>query len=376
MPTDPAPRSEALNLLLLAASAVVVIAGLRAAGQIILPVLFAGFLAVLCEPFVRGLVRLRVPRVLSVLIVVLVVSGLLVGGTALLADAVARFSDRAPEYQRPLERTFSDLIGWLEARGIPRPPKVSELFNSDDVVELVTGTLSAVVTVLSRLLIIILTTAFILLESVQLGDKLKVAFAQKGGVSTSLFEGANTVQRYLAIKTIASLVTGLLVGIWNLSIGLDFAILWGILAFALNFIPSIGSIVAAIPAVALALVQLSPSWALATTAVYLAVNFSIGNVIEPRVLGRRLGLSPLVVILSLFFWGWVWGPAGMLLSVPMTVVIKLLLELSDDTRWLAILLGPAAEVDEHTEELRELTSGVLDAVEGAATELTPGERSA
>ncbi len=354
-----AQRSEALNLLLLAASAVVVIAGLRAAGQIILPVLFAVFLSVLCEPAVRTLVRLKVPRVLSVLIVVLVVSGVLVGGTALLADAVGRFSDRAPEYQRPIERTLDDFYAWLDARRIPKPPKITDLINTEDVVAVVTQTLSAVVTVLSRLVVIILTTAFILLESVQLGDKLKVAFADRGGVSGSLFSGATTIQRYLAIKTGASLITGLLVGVWNLSIGLDFAILWGLLAFALNFIPSIGSIVAGAPAVALALIQLGPGWALGTAIVYLGVNFSIGNVIEPRILGRRLGLSPLVVILSLFFWGWVWGPAGMLLSVPMTVVVKLLLELSDDTRWLAILLGPADEVDERTEEIRERTSEAL-----------------
>ena len=314
-------------------------------------------------PFVRGLVQVRVPRVMSVLIVMVVVTALLVGGTALLADVVTRFTEKAPEYQRPLERTVADFLQWLDARHIPRPPEITELLNTDDVVNLVTQTLSAVVTVLSRLIIIILTTAFILLESVQIGDKLKAAFAGQGGVSTSLFEGANTIQRYLAIKTTASLITGVLVGVWNLSIGLDFAILWGILAFALNFIPSIGSIVAAIPAVALALVQLGPGWAIATTIVYLAVNFSIGNVLEPRILGRRLGLSPLVVILSLFFWGWVWGPAGMLLSVPMTVVIKLLLELSDDTRWLAILLGPAAEVTERTEEIRERSSGLVEAVE-------------
>ena len=142
------------------------------------------------------------------------------------------------------------------------------------------------------------------------------------------------------------MATGLLLGFINFAIGLDFYVLWGVIAFLLNYIPSIGSIVAAVPAVALALVQLGPGWAVFVAASYLAVNLTIGNFIEPRILGRRLGLSPLVVILSLFFWGWVWGPAGMLLGVPMTVVVKLLLELSPDTRWLGVLLGPVRDAED------------------------------
>jgi Predicted permease len=166
-----------------------------------------------------------------------------------------------------------------------------------------------------------------------------------------------TVQRYLGIKTGASLATGLLVGAFNLAIGLDFYILWGVLAFVLNYVPSIGSIVAAVPPVALALVQLGPGWAVAVLIVYIGVNLTIGNFIEPRILGRRLGLSPLVVILSLFFWGWVWGPAGMLLSVPMTVVVKLLLEIPPETRWLAVLLGPARDATEIPTELPTADQG-------------------
>lgn len=345
--TDVSHRPAALNVLMLGASAVVVIAGLQAAGQIILPVLFSAFLAILCEPAVRGLVRVRVPRVLAVFLVMILATGALVGSTALLGDSVARFTERFPTYQEPLRRTIEDLTARLAQAGVPPPPDVASLFDPDLVVGLVGQTVGAVVTVLSRLLVIVITTAFILLESVELGTKLRVAFADRPEIVESLAGGGGTVQRYLAIKTGASAITGLLVGLLGFSMGLDFYVLWGVLAFLLNYVPSIGSIVAAVPAVALALVQLGPAWAVALAIGYLAVNLTIGNFIEPRILGRRLGLSPLVVILSLFFWGWVWGPAGMLLSVPMTVVVKLLLELSPDTRWLGILLGPAQEVQGH-----------------------------
>lgn len=344
-------RPAALDALLLAASAIIVISGLKAAGEIILPVLFAGFLSVLCEPAVRGLVKIRVPRVLAVLLVVLLLTGTLVGGTALLGDSVARFTETFPQYQRPLEIQIQRAVDRMAALGVPPPPDVDTLVDPSALVSLVTQTLGAVVTVLSRLVVIVITTAFILLETVELGDKLKVAFATQRDIIRSLSVGVATVQRYLGIKTGASLATGLLVGGFNFAIGLDFYILWGVLAFILNYVPSIGSIVAAVPPVALALVQLGPGWAVAVLVAYITVNLAIGNFIEPRILGRRLGLSPLVVILSLFFWGWVWGPAGMLLSVPMTVVVKLLLEIPPETRWLAVLLGPASDAADMPTEL-------------------------
>ena len=133
----------------------------------------------------------------------------------------------------------------------------------------------------------------------------------------------------------------MLVTLWLWLLGVDHAQLWGVMAFLLNFVPNIGSIIAAVPAVLLALVQLGMGTALFVAAGYLVVNIVIGSVLEPRFMGRGLGLSTLVVFLSLVFWGWVLGPVGMLLSVPLTITVKLALDSSKDTRWLGILLGPA-----------------------------------
>jgi len=132
-------------------------------------------------------------------------------------------------------------------------------------------------------------------------------------------------------------------GLWCWILGVDFPVLWGLLAFLFNFIPNIGSILAAVPPVLLALVQFGIGRTLAVAGGYVAVNMVVGNVIEPMVFGRKLGLSNLVVFLSLVFWGWIWGPVGMLLSVPLTMVVKLALEHSEQYHWVAVLLGPTSD---------------------------------
>jgi predicted PurR-regulated permease PerM len=153
------------------------------------------------------------------------------------------------------------------------------------------------------------------------------------------------VQRYLGIKTLISLATGILIGVWVAILGVDFPILWGILAFLFNYIPSLGSILAAVPTLLLALVQLGPGPAALVGLGYVVVNVALGTFVEPYFMGRKLGLSTLVIFLSLVFWGWVWGPVGMLLSVPLTMVVKILLENSENFRWVAVLLAPAPAQD-------------------------------
>ena len=136
----------------------------------------------------------------------------------------------------------------------------------------------------------------------------------------------------------------MVIGLWLLVLGIDFALLWGLLACLLNFVPTVGSIIAGVPAVLLALIQGGPGLAAATAAGYLATNLVMGNIIEPKVMGRGLGLSALVIFLSLIFWGWVFGPIGMLLSVPLTMIAKVALEAGESTRWMAIMMGASNEV--------------------------------
>jgi predicted PurR-regulated permease PerM len=203
--------------------------------------------------------------------------------------------------------------------------------------------------VLSNLFLILLTMIFLLLEAASLPAKMQAIGGGGRFDPEQLRKIVTQVQRYLAIKTATSLATGVLIGVWTAVIGLEFAVVWGLLAFLLNYIPSLGSIVAAVPAVLLALVQEGVAYAALVAIGYVLVNVGIGNFAEPYLMGRIAGLSTLVVFLSLVFWGWMWGSIGMLLSVPLTMILKILFENTDDLRWVAILLdsrrGVAAQIE-------------------------------
>ena len=188
--------------------------------------------------------------------------------------------------------------------------------------------------------LVLMTVIFMLLEASGMPAKLRTVLGPSrrfGGFDSFV----RNLQHYMAIKTIVSLITGLLVTLVLVVIGVDFPLLWGLLAFLLNYVPNIGSIIAAVPAVLLAMVQLGPWQALFAGLGYLAINLIMGNILEPRFMGHGLGLSPLIVFLSLLFWGWLLGPVGMLLSVPLTITAKIALDSHEDTRWVAVLLGPA-----------------------------------
>jgi predicted PurR-regulated permease PerM len=173
---------------------------------------------------------------------------------------------------------------------------------------------------------------------------MKVAFGESKLTSDKLHDITEKINHYMVIKTYISLGTGILVTTWLTILKVDYAILWGILAFMFNFVPNVGSIIAAIPAVLLAVVQWGPGTALLAAGGYILINVGIGNFVEPRLMGSKLGLSPLVVFLSLVFWFWVLGPVGMLLSVPLTMTMKIALSSSEETAWISTLLGGAVKV--------------------------------
>ncbi len=330
--------------LLAAAAMVIVVAGLQASGDIMLPILFAVFIAVAMMPLLRALQRAGVPNLLAIPLLVLSLAGLLAGLTGVVAGAVTSFTADIGQYEAPMRKVLNDALATAEGLGVPvENTQIKGLLQPNLVMSVVGQTLGAVVNVASRLLIVVVTVTFILLEASDITSKLKVAFGSEARELGPFTDASDKVQRYLLIKSIVSAITGGLAAMWCAMLGLDFAVIWGVAAFLANYVPSIGSIVAALPPVLLAVVQLGWPSALGIAAGYIAINIALGNFIEPRLMGRSLGLSPLVVFLSLIFWGWVWGPVGMLFSVPMTVIAKLVLESSEETRWMAVLLGSARE---------------------------------
>jgi len=195
---------------------------------------------------------------------------------------------------------------------------------------------------LGNTFLIVVTVIFMLLEASVFSEKIEAIRNDAGRTLARIADFLGQTKHYMAIKAATSLATGVLIGVGMILLGVDYPILWGLLAFLLNFIPNIGSIIAAVPAILLAMLQLGLGSALAVGIYFLAVNMVIGNFIEPRVMGRGMGLSTLVVFMSLVFWGWLLGPVGMMLSVPLTMLVKFGTESHADTRWIAILLSSSS----------------------------------
>ncbi len=353
---------RALRFLIGAAAFVIFVAGMRAAEAILVPFLLAVFLSVVCSAPLRWLEQHRVPTALSVVLIMLMLLG--IGGVigTLVGTSVVNFTNALPEYQVRLETqvasVFASLQGttlftWLQERGVDVSEDVLlRQLDVANVLPVVARLLSGLTNVLANTALILVTMIFILLEMSSFPEKAAAAFGSETSVG-GFRQFTESVRHYLALKTLISLATGVGVAVWLTILGVDYPLLWGLLAFLLNYIPNIGSLIAALPAVLFSFIQQGTGTMILTAIGYLVVNTVIANFIEPRVMGRGVGLSTLVVFLSLVFWGWVLGPVGMLLSVPLTMVVKIALESSEDTRHIAILLGSRASAKEAVEPAPE-----------------------
>ena len=331
-------ENRGIRFLFGAASIFVLIAGLRAASTFILPILIGFFLAMVSLPILNRLRGWKVPTPLAVILTVAVEVAVIAGIVAMVGGSFAGFREAAPVYQERLNTLLQQLLTWLDGMGIELSRElVTDLFNPGMAFDMVGVALKGITGVLSQMFLVLLLVIFTLFEATGVPAKLQAAFGST--TSSERYDRIrNEVQRYLTIKTLISLITGIIVGVGLALMKVDFPFLWGLLAFMLNYIPSLGSILAAIPPVLLALIQFGPTRALAVALLFVAINVGLGNFVEPYFMGRRLGLSTLVVFISLLFWGWVWGPVGMLLSVPLTMIVKIMLENTRDLKWVAVLL--------------------------------------
>ncbi|MFO8175518.1 MAG: AI-2E family transporter [Longimicrobiales bacterium] len=342
---DRMEQNPGTRYLFIMAMTVIVVGGLRLAAPILLPFSLALFLAVLTLPIVIWLQKRGVPTTLAILLAVLVdvavVSLLILLGS----QSLAEFQDRLPRYASRLTDMWESWIQGLQGWDVPGASNlaiyVRDMVNPAQVVTLAGGTLTRVFAFASNAFLVILILIFMLGEATVFPAKFRAILGRQQGHSSRLTKMVAEVQEYLGIKTFISLTTGILLGSWCWVMDLDFPVLLGLIAFVLNYVPTIGSIIASVPAVLLSLIQFSAGHAVIVAIGFFTVNTIFGNLIEPNLMGRRLGLSTLVVILSLIFWGWIWGPVGALLAVPLTMVVKIMLENTSDLRWVAILLDKA-----------------------------------
>jgi predicted PurR-regulated permease PerM len=330
--------------LIVVAALIIVAAGIKAAEDLMVPFLLAAFLATLAATPVFWLQRHRVPAVIAILVVMAGIIALMLALGALVAQSVGEFTAKVPFYQARLTDVILQLTAWLESFDVGiviSDELLLSYFDPGTALSMAGNLLRGFGSALSNGFLILLTVMFILAEASSFPRKLRDVLKHPERDLPYFARVASEMNRYIAIKTTISAATGLLIWVALTFIGVDFPILWGLIAFLLNFVPNIGSIIAAIPAVLLALVQMDAISAMVVASLYLGVNIVIGNLIEPRFMGRGLGLSTLVVFLSLVFWGWMLGPVGMLLSVPLTMTAKIAFEANPASAWLAHLLGPA-----------------------------------
>ncbi|MGM0521059.1 MAG: AI-2E family transporter [Pseudomonadota bacterium] len=350
-------RSMPLNATLSLAALVVIVAGMKAGSSLLVPLLLAFFIAVVCTSPVQWLHRCGLPMRVSVFLTLLVLLGLVSLLGLLVVNSFSTFVNSLPDIETRLYEAYWSVLNRLSDMGLAiDPEQLNSLFDTQSGTTWVPAILSEIGNLFMQSIVVSLLVVFMMFETLNFRDKVSLALENPAPSLKRFAEFSRTFKRYLAVKTIISLATAVLVWLSCLLIGVEFPLLWAVLAFALNFIPNIGSAIAAVPPVLLLLVsQDGGVWqAFLLSLAYLGINFVLGNLVEPRLMGRALGLSTLVAFVSLVVWGWIFGAAGMLLSVLLTMTLKIALDSHPQTRWMAHLLGPGARFSgQKSERLRD-----------------------
>jgi len=317
-----------------------VIAGLIYAESIITPLLMALFISIVCAQPILWMQKKKVPLWIAISLVFIGIIGIFVGFGELIGSSLSSFSENSPIYEQNLLDMSASIQEYLNNWGITLPTdKLSTIFDATKVMGITSDFLGQLGSFMSNAFTIFFLVLFLLLELDSFSLKTKAMAVSTNASVDYLSKIINSIRNYLSIKTMTSLLTGILVWVSLAIIGVDYAIIWALIAFLFNYIPNIGSIIAALPAVLFALVQLGFGGIIWTTLVFVVVNLVVGNVIEPKMMGKGMGLSTFVVFASLIFWGFLLGTVGMFLSVPLTMSIKIVLEQNENTRWVAVFLG-------------------------------------
>lgn len=332
--------SPLLRLLLAAASLVVIAFGMQQAKEVITPILLALVLSILFVPIQRGLQARGVPAWLSLLIVMLIVLAVVSVLISVTVVSVTSFINRIPEYSSQLQRIVDGVILMADSLPLDLDNLLNlEMFDVTQVMNLAGSLLGGLLDAFSNWFFVILLVAFMMADFARMPQKLQSLVLQDTQIQ-AVADLLRDIRRYVSITTQTGLLTGVLNAFLLVLLGVDFAVLWGLLGFLMNYIPNLGIVLSIIPPALLALLEFGWSQMLIVIIGYVVINIFIENILKPRVLGEDLNISPLFVIISLVAWGYVLGPAGTILAVPLTLIAtKLILENSEETRWMAVLMS-------------------------------------
>lgn len=342
--TNSGIQSHSNSSALTVAAYLIIIGIAMYASAIITPILLALFITIICAQPIRWLEKRKVPNGVAVLIVLLAILLFFFGMAELIGRSVSQFSKDVPLYEARISELTASLFNTLQGMGFEISfDKMEHLINPSRIMNFTAGFLGALGSLMGNMILLLFIIIFMLLELNSFSVKVN-AIINTSDSSVSYFKRIDiSIRQYLGLMTLMSLLTGVFVWIALVIIGVKYAILWALLAFILNFIPTIGSIIASVPAIIFALIQLGGAGALWTLGSYVTINMVIGNIIQPQIMGKGLGLSTLVVFISLIVWGFIFGTIGMFLSVPLTMVVKIILEQKESTKWMAIMLGTEKE---------------------------------
>ncbi len=337
---------KGLKFWVIAASFVIVVTGLKLASNLVTVFLIAVFLtAISLSPF-TWLRKKKVPDAIALILVIIGLFVILSLFGLLISKTVNGFGERLPFYEEKLNNSWDNIHASLLSYGL-----IDASFNIKEILKpssLMSSSKNFIISLsgfIKNPFLVLFIFIFMAAEIKSFGKKLKTVAPESLRGTEKVIKN---IRLYFGIKTLTSLATGILVYVTLLIVGVDFALLWGLLAFILNFIPSIGSIFAAVPAVLLAFIQLGTFEGIITGIAYLIINMVIGTFIEPQLMGRNLGLSPFVVFISMIFWGFILGPIGMLISAPLTMILKIIFDSRPNTRAFGALLGDSASLKNYS----------------------------
>ncbi len=330
---------------LMFAAIVVIVAGMKAAASIMVPFMLSVFIALLLSPFLHWLIRLGIPKVVSFFLIILFMLILFISLTGFITTHIADLFAKSDIWQKAMMENLQKFHQQLHNFGIMVDKEAFFAFVQPQ--KMFAFTLSIVKNtsmLLSNSFLIFFTVLFMLMESFSIKEK--ILYIQKSGASgfnERIEAFADRLNHYFTLKALTSAITGIWITAILFWYDIPYPMLWGLGGFILNFIPVIGSIIAAVPPVLIALATQGYADALWIAGWFLIINTVIGNILEPKLMGRGLELSELVVFLSLVFWGWVFGKVGMLLAVPLTMIVKFALETSDSAKWVGVLLSDSVK---------------------------------
>ena len=322
------------------ASFVVIIAGVKMASQVVVILFLAIFISSIFSTLLKVLQKKHIPRLFSYFIILLIVVSIGVMLAYVINISLNDFLTNLPTYEEKFKNTVLDLLHYAQDLGIQiDKAKIMGVLNFNSFFGFTTNIIGSIGTFLSKFLLVVIGVAFILAESKSFQTKLRVIFRNNAKKLEHFNLFSFNIQKYFVVKSFTSFLTGFIITIVLSLLGVDYPILWGVIAMLFNFIPVVGSIIASIPAILLTFMNLDLNTTIWVIVLYVIINVSISNILEPKLMGKELGLSPLVIFFSLIFWGYILGLVGMFLAVPITMTLKIAFDSNTSTHWLGILMS-------------------------------------